>query len=33
MSDGLIDLLFWIVIFVVFFVVFRWLQRRNRKDD
>jgi hypothetical protein len=33
MSDALIDLIFWIAIFAVFFFGFRWLQRRNRKDD
>jgi len=26
------DLLFWIVIFVVFFLGFRWLQKRRNKD-
>jgi len=33
MSDALIDLVFWVAIFAVFFFGFRWLQRRNRKDD
>jgi hypothetical protein len=33
MSDALVDLIFWIGIFAVFFFGFRWLQRRNRKDD
>jgi hypothetical protein len=31
-SDALIDLIFWIVIFVVFFFGFRWLQNRKNKD-
>lgn len=33
MSHALTDLIFWIVIFIVFFLGFRWLQRRRRKDD
>jgi hypothetical protein len=34
MSHALIDLLFWIAIFVVLFFAFRWLQgRRKGKDD
>ena len=34
MSDALVDLLFWIGIFVVFFFGFRWMQRRRKdKDD
>ncbi len=32
MSDALTDLIFWIVIFVVFFFGFRWLQKRRNKD-
>ncbi len=32
MSDALLDLIFWIVIFVVFFFGFRWLQKRRNKD-
>jgi hypothetical protein len=31
-SDALIDLIFWIVIFIVFFFGFRWLQNRKNKD-
>jgi hypothetical protein len=31
-SDALLDLIFWIVIFVVFFFGFRWLQKRRKKD-
>jgi hypothetical protein len=31
-SDALTDLIFWIVIFVVFFFGFRWLQKRRNKD-
>jgi hypothetical protein len=31
-SDALLDLIFWIVIFVVFFFGFRWLQKRRNKD-
>jgi hypothetical protein len=34
MSHALIDLLFWIGIFVIFFLGFRWLQGRKKgKDD
>lgn len=33
MSEGTIDLIFWIAVFVILFFGFRWLQRRNRKDD
>lgn len=35
MSEVLLDLLFWIVIFVVFIYGFKWLQRRrqNTKQD
>lgn len=33
MSDGFIDMLFWIVLMGVLFFGFRWLQKRNRKDD
>jgi hypothetical protein len=32
MSDGTIDLIFWIGIFVIFFFGFRWLQKRKNKD-
>ncbi len=32
MSDALFDLIFWIVIFIVFFFGFRWLQKRKNKD-
>ena len=35
MSEILVDLLFWIIIFVVFFYGFKWLQqrKRNKKSD
>lgn len=33
MSDALIDLLFWIGIFVVLFFALRWLQARKRRKD
>ncbi|MFK7744417.1 MAG: hypothetical protein AB8B47_05145 [Roseobacter sp.] len=36
MSEALTELLFWIVIFVVFFFGFKWLQdrkKRNKRDD
>ena len=36
MSTILLDLLFWIVVFVVFFYGFKWLQRRKKdkpRDD
>lgn len=32
MGNALIDLIFWIVIFAVFFYGFRWLQKRRNKD-
>jgi hypothetical protein len=31
-TDGVSDLILWIVIFVVFFFGFRWLQKRKNKD-
>lgn len=34
MREAFIDLLFWIVIFIVFFYGFKWLQnRKKRKED
>lgn len=34
MSEGLIDLLFWIVVFAAILFGFRWMQKRNRdKQD
>jgi len=35
MSDALLELLFWIVVFLAFFYGFRWLQRRkkDREDE
>ena len=33
MSTALIDLLFWIVVFVVLFFGVRWLQKRRRDKD
>lgn len=33
MSGALVDLLFWIAVFVVFFFGFRWLQKRRRDKD
>jgi hypothetical protein len=32
MSDALIDLLFWIAVFVGLFFAFRWLQNRRKND-
>ena len=32
MNEALSDLIFWTVIFVVFFLGFRWLQKRKNKD-
>jgi hypothetical protein len=31
-NEALSDLIFWTVIFVVFFLGFRWLQKRKNKD-
>jgi hypothetical protein len=31
-SEALGDLIFWIVVFVVFFFGFRWLQKRKNRD-
>ena len=33
MSEALTELLFWIVVFVVFFYGFRWLQKRKKAKD
>ncbi len=33
MSEATQELLFWIVIFVVFFFGFRWLQKRKKDKD
>ncbi len=33
MSEAFTELLFWIVIFVVFFFGFRWLQNRKKRDN
>lgn len=33
MSPALIDLLFWVGVFVVLFVALRWLQARRRDKD
>lgn len=33
MSDALIDLVFWIGVFVVLFVVLRWLQKRKKDES
>ena len=33
MSEAFTELLFWIVIFVVFFFGFRWLQNRKKSDN
>lgn len=33
MSSAFGDLLFWILLFAVLVVGFRWRQKRNRKDD
>lgn len=33
MSDGLIDLLFWIVVFGGILFGFRWLQKRKRDKE
>ena len=32
MGGAFTDLLFWIVIFIVFFFGFRWLQKRDKSD-
>jgi hypothetical protein len=31
-GEALGDLIFWIVVFVVFFFGFRWLQKRKNRD-
>lgn len=33
MSEALTELLFWVVVFVVFFYGFRWLQKRKKTKD
>ncbi len=33
MSSWLIELIFWIVVFVVFFYGFKWLQNRKKRKD
>ncbi len=33
MSEALSDLLFWIVVFVALFFLFRWLQARKKKGS
>lgn len=33
MSQATVELLFWVVVFVVLFYGFRWLQRRKNKGD
>lgn len=35
MSDATLDLIFWVVVLVGLFVLFRWLQKRksDRDDD
>lgn len=33
MSEATLELLFWIVVFLVFFYGFRWLQKRNKNKD
>lgn len=33
MSEALMELLFWIVVFVVFFYGFRWLQTRKKNKE
>jgi hypothetical protein len=33
MSEALIELLFWVVVFVVFFYGFKWLQNRKKRKD
>lgn len=33
MSEAFIELLFWIVVFVLFFFGFRWLQKRKKNKD
>lgn len=33
MTDALVDLLFWIVVFLVFFYGFRWIQSRKKKKN
>jgi hypothetical protein len=33
MSDALIDLLFWVVVFTAMLFGFRWWQRRGRGKD
>ena len=33
MSEAMADLLFWIVVFVALFFVFRWLQAAKKKKN
>lgn len=33
MSEAFIELLFWMVIFVVFFFGFKWLQNRKKRKE
>lgn len=33
MSDAVVDLIFWIVVFVVLFLGLRWLQKRKKDQD
>ena len=33
MSEGLIDLIFWIVLMGTIVILFRWLQKRNRDKN
>ncbi len=33
MSESMGELLFWIAVFLAFFFGFRWLQKRNKRDD
>ena len=33
MSEAFTELLFWIVVFVVFFFGFRWLQNRKKNKE
>lgn len=32
MSDALLELAFWIVVFIAFFFGFKWLQNRKKSD-
>lgn len=32
MGEAFLELLFWIVIFLVFFFGFKWLQNRKKRD-